>query len=131
MQNHFAEKERSGINPGPCSLYQPNSFLAVPTSPHIIDKPTDSEVAEDPFEFLLVDLEELSAFQVLLYNLLINVSGSQRKLCTTPCKLPELIRAEESLQVLIEHVRIGRIDYFEEPETFGVVEERPVLHLCI
>ena len=62
MRNRFAEKERSGTSPGPCSLCQPNSFLAVPASPHVIDKPTDSEVAEDPFELLLIDLEKLPAF---------------------------------------------------------------------
>ena len=91
MRNHFAEKERSGIDPGPCSLCQSNSFLAVPTSPHVIDKSTDSKVAKDPFELLLVDLEELPTFQVLLYNLLVNVSGGQRELRTTPCELPELL----------------------------------------
>ena len=86
MRNHFAEKERSGIDPGPYSLCGLNLFLAVPAPPHIIDKPTDSKVAKDPFELLLVDLEELPAFQVLLYNLLVNVSGSQCKLCTAPCE---------------------------------------------
>ena len=90
MRNHFAEKERSGINPGPCSLCQPNLLLAVPTSPHVIDKPTDSKVAKDPFELLLVDLEELSTFQVLFYNLLVNVSGGQCELRTASCELPEL-----------------------------------------
>ena len=59
---HFAEKERSGIDPGPCSLYQPNLLLTVSTSPHVIDKPTDSEVAEDPFKLLLVNLQELPTF---------------------------------------------------------------------
>ena len=62
MRNHFAEKERSGIDPGPCSLCQLNLFLAVSASPHVIDKPTDSEVAEDPFELLLIDLQELPTF---------------------------------------------------------------------
>lgn len=124
-------KERSGISPGPCSLCRPISLLAVPASPHVIDKPTDSKVAEDPFELLFVDLQELPAFQVLLYDLLVDVSGGQRELRTAPRELPELLRAEESLQVLVEHVCLGRIDYFEEPETPGVVEERPVLHLCV
>ena len=91
MRNHFAEKERPGISPGPCSLCQPNSFLAVPASPHVIDKPADSKVAEDPFELLLVDLQEFPTFQVLLHDLLVNVSGSQRELRTTPRELPELL----------------------------------------
>ena len=68
---------------------------------------------------------------MLLHDLFVNVSSGQRELRTAPRELPELLRAEESLQVLVEHVCLGRIDYFEEPETFGVVEERPVLHLRV